>query len=51
MTLESPQGLTPDSRIELHDDELNAIGRIVLSDTRNAGSPGWAWLGAYGRRR
>jgi hypothetical protein len=34
MTPESPQGLTPDSRTELHDDELKAIGRIVLSDTR-----------------
>ena len=34
MTPESPQSLTPDSRIELNDDELKAIGRIVLGDAR-----------------
>jgi hypothetical protein len=47
MTLESPQGLTPDSRIELHDDELKENGRIVLSDTRDAevlDGPGWALM-------
>jgi hypothetical protein len=34
MTPESPQAPTPDSRIDLNDDELKAIGRIVLSDAR-----------------
>lgn len=34
MTPESPDGLTPDSRVELNDDELKAIGRVVLGDAR-----------------
>jgi hypothetical protein len=31
---ESPPGLTSDSPIGLNDDELKAIGRIVLGDAR-----------------